>query len=269
MAKQDWLDYFDLLGKLAEVLEKLASVQGEKTLCVNKGNLPRIEEIMKEEQVCAMTLRGYEQKRLKYLEKLNVPPGKITELVQHMPEDVIVQGKKMVKKLQTAYENYNEKANISRQTLQAHLVQLEDVTGVESGYAPPGAVASRSLEKEGVFSGAEKSAPATTSVRAKAMAEGLGNVGNESLSGTAPAPGNVQLNLRQFQNKPSGDNKKVVPVSQERLRAVQKENDEAESNVMLGGDATSALRQLAQKEEKARMSILQKKTLKHNADNEI
>lgn len=233
MAKQDWLDYFDLLGKLADTLEELAVLQEEKTVCVNKGNLPKIDEIMKKEQAFSMTLRGYEQKRLKTLALLAVPPGPVGDLHKSMPMEVRVQGKKVVENLQGKYAHYRETADIAKGTLEAHLEQLEEITGTISNYAPPKMKGARSLETEGVL--------------------------------PKVVPGNVPLNLRQFQT-PVADTKIVHPVSQEKLIETQKAQEVAEQSEVAGGDTTSALRQLAQQEEKNRISALQKKTLQENAE---
>ncbi len=255
MAKQDWLDYFSLLEKLAESLEELADLQQEKTVCVNKGNLPRIEEIMKKEQTFALTLRGLEQKRLKNLALLQVPPGPIGDLYQSVPADLTEQGKISIGAIQRAYGRYNEHAKVAKQTLEAHLNQLEEVTGIiQTGYQKPRPTGERSLEKEGVLS--------------------------------QPAPGNVPLNLRKVRDVAEAQHKILHPISQDVLKQVQKEHDEyqqAQSEekvapevttvvedfepVMIEGNMTSALRQVAQQEERNRTSALQKRNLQQNAQN--
>lgn len=242
MAKEDWLSYFGLLQKLTETLEKLAQMQEEKKVCVEKGKLPRLEEIMKEEQVHAMTLRGLEQKRVVVLKTLDVPQGKLADLEKSMPLDVRGQGKKVVAALQTQYSRYRELADISKETLEFHLNQIESRTGIPSGYEKPMAnPRERSLEKEGVF-----------------------NKG---------ASGNVPLNLRQFQRPQEENPPKVVPVSQAQLGRVQQAQDgdvlpvkgENFSVQIGGGGNISDLRLLAQQEEKNRLSSVRKKTMQANA----
>lgn len=251
MATQDWLNYFSLLEKLAESLEELADLQQEKTVCVNKGNLPRLEEIMKKEQTFALSLRGLEQKRLKNLALLDVPAGGIGDLYQSVPKDLKEVGKPAIDNIQRAYGRYNEHAKVSRQTLEAHLGQLEEVTGIiKTGYQKPKETGERSLEKEGLM-------PKTP-------------------------VGNVPLNLRRVRDVAEAQHKILHPISQDVLKRVQKEQDDYEQALeteqtasaavetqpeVVDGNMTSALRQFAQQEERNRTSALQKKSLKENAQN--
>lgn len=236
MAKQDWLDYFNLLGKLADTLTELSAMQEEKKVAVEKGNLPRIDEMMKQEQVFAMTLRGYEQKRLKALAVLSVPPGSVGELEQHMPLDVRGEGKRVVARLQSSYSRYRETANIAKETLEHHLNLIETRTGIPSGYVPP----AKSPRKQ------------------------------ETGEGKVQRSGGVPMNLRQLQ-KDKVEQPKIVPVSQAQLAQVQKEQDERVKEIMSGHSFNavgnmSDLRQLAQQQEKSRLSALRQKTLQENAE---
>lgn len=244
MAKQDWLNYFDFLTKLANTLEGLAVLQEEKTKAVEKGDLPKVDEMMKQEQAAAMTLRGYEQKRIATLALLNVPAGPIRDLEKSMPIDLRPTGKKAVALLQENYARYQKTAKKSKETLEYHLSRIETHTGVPSGYEKPKRTPDRSLEKEGVLS---------------------------------QKAGNVPLNLRQ-QYREKEDTPKIHPVSQGQLAQVQAEQNRREAGVEekkveygshhFAGGNLSDLRQFAQQQERQRTSAVQKHTLEKNSKSE-
>lgn len=263
MSKQVWLDYFRLLDQIAASLEELGELQKEKTVCVNKGNLPRIEEIMKKEQSFTLSLRGSEQKRLKTLAMLQVPPGPVGDLHLSMPPEVKDEGLVTVSRLQKGYAFYNEQAKVSRATLEAHLGQLAEVTGMPPvGYMKP---------------------PATTTARAAATARQAET--KQPVEGSRGAPGNMELDLRKVREVAESQHKIISPISQEVLKRVKKEQDALSSQDDIPGKAplpetsaaakseldhgnvTSELRQFAQREERSRNSAIQKENLKKNAQN--
>lgn len=135
--KQEWLDYFELLSKLGSALEDLAIVEESKVLAITKGDLPTIDEIMKKEQAFSMTIRGFEQKRVKMLAALEIPLVPLGELANHMPTDLRPQGKRVVEQVKTKYERYRIASDLARKNLEIALGQLESLTGVKSGYESP------------------------------------------------------------------------------------------------------------------------------------
>lgn len=212
MSNSQWEAYFDLLELIAETLTDLGQVQERKIHAVQKGDLPTIDEIMKQEQAFAMTLRGFEQKRVQALEALAVPKGPLKDLMKSVPAPLEEEALDVVEYLQEEYARYQQVADLARQTLEHHLSQLEGITGQDSGYSRPKPKQERSLE--------------------------------DPLTGPVQQPGNVQLNLRSLHQaaNPEVEAKvlpKVVPVSQETLIAVaqaQELVDKAEQEALLAGN---------------------------------
>lgn len=243
MATQIWLDYFQLLEKIADTLAEVSEMQKGKKVAVDKGDLDKLDGMMKQEQVFTMTLRGYEQKRLKALSALGVPPGRVSDLEKFMPAAVKTQGKRTVAKLQQNFKQYVTASTATKETLEYHLNMIETRTGMVGDYVPPSKNPrqSRSLEKEGL---------GTTNATVR--------------------PGNVGLNWRQFQ-KEKVDAPKIVPVSQAQLTQGQKELESPSVAPTVGGNyatggAMSDLRLFAQQEERNRLSQVRQQSFKDNAD---
>ncbi len=229
MAKQEWLDYFDLLNRLADTLEEIATVQDRKIIAVNKGDLDTVDEIMKKEQVFAMTLRGYEQKRITALAKLSVPAGPLSDLLKSVPMELRVQGKRVVGNLQEKYATYQSASGEAKKALEMNLEQLESISGIVSGYEAPKPKKERSLEGGPLVQ--------------------------------QQAPGNVPLNLDHLRHQNAAMPPKIVPVSQQTLAEGQaafegkkpEKKTSAEAGTSEGtavGSASLGLRQLAQQQEK-------------------
>lgn len=229
MAKQDWLDYFDLLNRLADTLDEIAAVQDRKIVAVNKGDLDTVDEIMKKEQVFAMTLRGYEQKRITALAKLAVPAGPLSDLLKSVPMELRVQGKRVVTNLQEKYARYQSASGEAKKSLEMNLEQLESISGIVSGYEKPKPKKERSLEGGPLVK--------------------------------TQAPGNVPLNIEQLRHQNAATPPKIVPVSQQTLAEGQAAfegktpekktvSPQGTSGGSVEGSGSLGLRQLAQQEEK-------------------
>lgn len=135
--KQDWLNYFELLQKIAKTLGELTELEADKAKAVTKGDLPKVDDIMKREQAFAMTLRGHEQKRIKLLGVLAIPPGPISQLHNYLPKEVELQGKRVIENVRNKYGQYRVASDMARDILEANLKQMESLTGQSSGYVPP------------------------------------------------------------------------------------------------------------------------------------
>lgn len=132
--KEDWLAYFTMLKKIGDTLEELTVLEEEKILAVTKGDLPKIDEIMKKEQAFAMTLRGHEQKRVKLLATLGIPAGKLSELGEHLPTELRIPGKRIIAQMKAKYDAYKIASNLARENLEGNLRQLESLTGQKLDY---------------------------------------------------------------------------------------------------------------------------------------
>lgn len=126
---QYWQEYLDLLAKIGESLENLAELEQNKTKAVATGQLSVVDEIMKKEQAFALTFRGYEQKRVKALEKLEIPPCPLNQLMNHVPRSVHFKAKKVVESVQTKYTLYQTASQVAHSTLEMNLHQIDVLTG--------------------------------------------------------------------------------------------------------------------------------------------
>lgn len=134
---EDWLAYLKLLQTIGEYLDDLEEIEREKITAINQGDLFTIDEIIKEEQVMAMTLRGIEQKRQKLLEPLDLPPGKLKDLALHLPDSLRSEGKRTIDQVQSKYKRYQTASELARKNLEVGLKQLESITGINTGYQKP------------------------------------------------------------------------------------------------------------------------------------
>lgn len=127
---EDWKTYFAFLYKLAKCLGELTELEREKITAINYGDLELIDDIMKDEQVHSMNLKGMEQRRVRLLQILAVPPGKLDELPQYIPAALQSEGKRVIDIVKLNYKMYQETSDIARKNLEAGLRQLQSISGI-------------------------------------------------------------------------------------------------------------------------------------------
>lgn len=137
-------DYLSLLGDITKTLEKLTETAQRKVLAVAQDDLAALNETLKVEQALALSLRGYEQRRIPLLAALGLKNLALSALPDQCPEELRLTAKKTVESLQRHYQLYTGAAEAARDMLESNLHQIEKMlAGSDAnfipgpGYAPP------------------------------------------------------------------------------------------------------------------------------------
>lgn len=130
-----WQDYMKLLDKLGDTLDKLTEIERTKTAAVGRGDLPAVEECMKQEQVISLTLRGMDQKREKLLGQLGLTGVPLRELEARAPEERRMEAKQAVERLRRRYEIFQSASEVARNALECNLHVIEQFQKAQN--APP------------------------------------------------------------------------------------------------------------------------------------
>lgn len=138
-----YLSYLSLLDEVAAQLEQLAQLAGEKVGAVRRDDLMALDGVMKREQVCALSLRGLEQKRQKLSAQLELEGVRLAGLADRFPKALYPQAKETANNLHRSYGIYRAAAEAARTTLEVNLHEIEKIIaahGVDpkqsAGYAP-------------------------------------------------------------------------------------------------------------------------------------
>lgn len=134
----------ELFDTLADTLDRLAALDREKADAVRRDDLAGLNDLLKQEQAFALTVRGLEQKRTQLLsqfELLNVP---LAEVPGKFPPALQLRAKNTVERLQSNYQIYLSAAEVARDTLECNLHEIEKIlsnAGVDvnpgKGYSSP------------------------------------------------------------------------------------------------------------------------------------
>lgn len=131
-----WKDYLALLTKLSQTLEKLTDIERHKTDAVCQGNLPVVEDCMKQEQVFSLSLRSLEQKRIKLLTQLGLADVNLRHLQEHAPEEYDLETKQVVEELRRQYTLFQAASQVARSTLECNLREIERIQQAQSDASP-------------------------------------------------------------------------------------------------------------------------------------
>lgn len=118
-------DLFDFLEKLGDKLDELTELQKEKTRAVRLDDLMAVNECMKKEQVLSLSLRGMELQREKLLKALGLEQFSLSVMPEHCPPEVRAEARAAAERLRGRYLIYKSAAQVSRNTLEVNLHQIE------------------------------------------------------------------------------------------------------------------------------------------------
>lgn len=130
-----WQDYLRLLNSVGDALEKLTELEQTKAQAVSRGDLRAVEELMKQEQVFSLSLRGLDQKRDRMLKDMGLTGVHLRELASRAPEDMYREVKAAAEKLRRQYEVFQAASQVARDTLECNLRAIENIQKAQS--APP------------------------------------------------------------------------------------------------------------------------------------
>lgn len=132
-------DYLALLDELGRSLEQLTQLAGEKNKAVLSDDLLALDEVMKQEQVISLSLRGLEQRRVKLLSQLGLTGVSLAGLANKYPAELRSQAKQTVDTLRSRYDIYRAASQSARTTLEINLHELEKIIAAHGGGSHSGA----------------------------------------------------------------------------------------------------------------------------------
>lgn len=146
MDNTDLLAYLKLLRDLSGSLDQLGDLAEQKAQTVREDDLLAMDEVIKQEQVLSLSLRGLEQRRTKLLAKLGWSKVPLSGLAEQYPPELQDEAAQTVKELRRSYRAYRSRADMARTMLELNLHQIDklvkaaggDPKDMEAGYAPPG-----------------------------------------------------------------------------------------------------------------------------------
>lgn len=133
-----WSKYLTLLRKLSNTLEQLTGIEHRKTKAVSQGNLPVVEECMKQEQVLSLSLRSIDQKRERMLAAFGLTNIPLRQLVAHSPSGYELETKQVAEELRRQYTLFQAASQVARNTLECNLRQIEQRQTEKTGGIPTG-----------------------------------------------------------------------------------------------------------------------------------
>lgn len=137
--EEHYASYLALLDDLRGSLDQLTGLARKKTEAVRRDDLMALDEVIKQEQALALSLRGLEQKRLKLLTRLGLDGVPLSGLAARYPAGLQPQATQTVNALKRSYESYRTAAQTARSTLELNLHELERIVAAQGGNAAQGA----------------------------------------------------------------------------------------------------------------------------------
>ena len=127
MDEQAFRNYLHLLQELCGTLSALTEIEQEKTQTVRGDDLAGLNACMKREQALTLALRGYDQKREAALTALGLTGVPLSQLAARAPEGCRAEARSTVEELRLQYSLFRSAAEVSRDTLECNLHQIEGV----------------------------------------------------------------------------------------------------------------------------------------------
>lgn len=137
--------YFSVLRELSGTLDRLTPLAQQKADAVRSDDLLALDEVLKQEQALALSLRGLELKRTKLASQLELDGIPLSKLPERCPAQLADEARKTAAALRSSYEIYRSYADMARNTLEINLHQIDKVladAGVDPKLAAQGYEAS-------------------------------------------------------------------------------------------------------------------------------
>ena len=114
-------------------------MEREKNDAASRGDLPGVEDCMKQEQAMTLAFRGMEQTREKLLSQLGCGDLPLSRMPEHFPPEAQGQAREAVALLQKQYQDYRKEADGARTVLERHLREVDAIiTSMGGASAPEG-----------------------------------------------------------------------------------------------------------------------------------
>lgn len=144
MMEELYSAYLTTLDGLSEDMDKLADLCRKQSGAVRRDDLMALNDVMKQEQVLGLSLRGREQKRVKQALQLGLDGSRLSTLPQIVPKSLLGRAQKTVERLRRSYEGYQNASQVARHTLEINLHEIDKILAAQgidpaqatAGYAP-------------------------------------------------------------------------------------------------------------------------------------
>lgn len=131
MMEELYSAYLSTLDGLSAELDKLADLCRKQSDAVRRDDLMGLNEVMKQEQVLGLSLRGREQKRQKLSLQLGLDGSRLSALPQRVPRNLLPRAQETVERLRRSYEGYQTAAQVARHTLEINLHEIEKILAAQ------------------------------------------------------------------------------------------------------------------------------------------
>ena len=135
MGASDYQAYLNLLKELGGNLDRLGELSEEKANTVRQDDLLAMDEVLKQEQVLSLSLRGLDQRRIKLLAKLGLDNVPLSGLPEKYPEELQEEARQTVNALRDSYKVFRARADMARGLLELNLHQIDKLI-TAAGAAP-------------------------------------------------------------------------------------------------------------------------------------
>lgn len=156
MGTPDHQAYLSLLRELSGCLDRLGELSEEKANTVRQDDLLAMDEVLKQEQVLSLSLRGLEQRRTKLLAKLGLSDVSLADLPGKYPAELQDEAKQTVNALRDSYRIFRARADMARNLLELNLHQIDKLIAAAganpvdagAGYEAPGAEPPKNMKTD-------------------------------------------------------------------------------------------------------------------------
>lgn len=131
--------YLALLEEVRGGVERLTGLARQKAEAVHHNDLMALDEVIRQEQVLSLSLRGQEQRRQALLSQLGLGDVPLSKLADHYPPELRTRAKETAEALRGSYHMYKTVSDAARKTLEYELHEIERVIAAEGGPSAQGA----------------------------------------------------------------------------------------------------------------------------------
>ncbi|MDL2232239.1 flagellar protein FlgN [Ruminococcaceae bacterium OttesenSCG-928-L11] len=141
--------FYSYLNDLADSYQKLSVLLNEKIQAVHTDDLPRLDEIIAEEQVYQMIARGFDQNAKTYRDRLGLEGETLKAIIEELPEEHRPRFREVHARLSM---HLNESARLNDSCQKMLEVKLHTVNRkLEEAGRPPVAPTNTAKPKPGIF----------------------------------------------------------------------------------------------------------------------
>lgn len=124
---QNFQPYSDFLASLKTDLGELTTLIQQKTVALEKNDMPQLEYILHPEQAIYLTLRGYAQKQQNRKEEGDFADVPLAELAAYYPEEMQQEVAQTTDAVLQLYQKYQKYSNRVHMALEVNLEHIEKI----------------------------------------------------------------------------------------------------------------------------------------------